>query len=437
MMAGNHWQRYNNGRLLHGILFCLYLVFLASLIFSLRAFSSIATALLLVVGAIDFLKHRTENSEPFVMRLLFCAAAYVLLHLTALLYTGNMEEGWKKLQMASGIIALPMALYFSSRFLNQSRYRQLMWGFTLLLVAASVVCLVIAVSKAKTLDDTAFFYHQLVQPIGQHAVRFSILVYIALLFLWNEAVGRDRNRKRLGITLFLFLSFFLFLLSSKLVLVFFICSFLLLALRRTRFTKLFPLLLILMVAGVAVVSLTKNPVEQRFRLLFSGDAGLFQRNQFDQGIYFNGVQFRLLQWRLVPKLLQESSGWLQGIGPGDAQDLLNKNYVEMNMYTGVPGTSDKGLLDYHTHNQFLQSFLELGVVGLLVFLLLFYCLAMLAVRERRLEAILLLVLLFLYCFTDAILQTQYGIVIFCFFPLLSYLSHRFNRLPPAETPATL
>ena len=97
------------------------------------------------------------------------------------------------------------------------------------------------------------------------------------------------------------------------------------------------------------------------------------------------------------------------------------------MYIGEPARGDSGYWNYHTHNQFLQILLQTGVLGLLALLSFWVALAIWARRsgESGLQAFVLL--LFLYCFSDAPLETQYGILLLIFLPMFTYLSHRFNE----------
>jgi O-antigen ligase len=75
---------------------------------------------------------------------------------------------------------------------------------------------------------------------------------------------------------------------------------------------------------------------------------------------------------------------------------------------------------YNTHNQFLQSVLHNGWIGVIVFLLCFVVLIELAVKSKRRNYAFLIIVLLLYACIESVLETQYGIVLFCFFPLFLY-----------------
>jgi O-antigen ligase len=90
------------------------------------------------------------------------------------------------------------------------------------------------------------------------------------------------------------------------------------------------------------------------------------------------------------------------------------------MYTGIAGTDQMGFLGYHTHNQFLQVTLENGLPALFIFLSLCYTLSRMAVGSKKNEVKWLVALLLIYCFTDAPLETQYGLIIFLLCPVFLF-----------------
>jgi O-antigen ligase len=268
-----------------------------------------------------------------------------------------------------------------------------------------------------------FFYHDLVKPLSQHAIQFSILVFIALLFLIeNLKETKLLLSPAFGHSMIAFLSLFLLLLSSKLIISFYIFYLTSIFLRNRINKKRFFATYLIFITAFISIAITPNPIGNRFRSMITGNSLLFEQQKFNPGVYFNGVQFRLLEWRFSFEILNEQKAWIKGVTPADAQSFLDKKYTETNMFTGIPGTQNHGFLGYHTHNQFLQSLLENGLPGLVVFLLICFSLFKMAWGHARHELKWLVTLLIVYCFTDAPFETQYGIVIFTLFPLLFYLT---------------
>ena len=87
------------------------------------------------------------------------------------------------------------------------------------------------------------------------------------------------------------------------------------------------------------------------------------------------------------------------------------------MYSGEPGRGDRGYLIYNTHNQFLETILQNGIIGLSVLLIICFSLVKMAANEKNRVTSFIILLLLAWLFTESAFETQYGIIIFTFFPL--------------------
>jgi O-antigen ligase len=318
--------------------------------------------------------------------------------------------------------------------------RRLLAAYCIILTVASLYCLAMAGHRYTIYHSRyVFFYHQLVISLSQHGVYFSIFVFVALVYLLTALRKREFiGNKSVHIALILFLSFFLLLLSSKMVIVFyavFLIYYLLSLFKRYKRHRswILPSIIIFIVTGCMIL-LTTNPVSQRFNDIFHGDIRYILKDKFDRADYFNGVQFRLLQWRLVPEILTENKSWVPGVGTGDAQNLLDQQYISKNMYQGDPAKKgSRGYLDYNTHNQFLQSLLQTGIIGAAIFLLITCCLARMAWKSRDSMYVFIVALLIVYSLIESVFETQYGILLYTFFPLFMRIesdsSYTHSRLP--------
>lgn len=409
--------------LLSVALFILYAAFFAGLIFSWRAVSSMATGLLFITG---FIYNRQRAANIFSSRAerFFCVAcsAYFILQLLLYFTKDNSARGWQELILKSGLVFLPLAVCFTRNFIYEKKHA-LQQLFCLLLMFAAAYCLAKAfISYSTDGASDHFFYHPLVHPLKQHAVYFSLLVYFALLCQLEGIVKQEWFiSKPVHYLSGIFLIVFLVLLASKLVLSFFAVTVLYyLFLFQHWEEKRRPVLLIASLgfaAGMCALLLTSNPVSKRFRELFNGDMRAVTENVSRPDEYFNGLQFRVLQWRLVPEILNEQRAWLWGTGAGHSQDLLIQKYSSRNMYTGASGSPGGGYGLYNTHNQWLESLLKNGVAGLIAFFLVCFGLLKIAIKQRKRVLSFAVIVLFLYSFTEALLETQYGLIIFVFFPL--------------------
>src|SRR3990170_6656219 len=301
-------------RISYAFVHIMYLLFFTSLVFSFRAVSSISIAAILLAGTI---LSRSWTS-PFRLnnRNLFLAGSTLLflLQILALLYTTNTQQAWISIRIKTGLLITPLAIYSTSYIITPIA-KKLLAQYCLILFTATLYCFCISyLNYQKNGDSSAFFYHSLVSPLNQHAVYFSLLVMISLLFLLETIEKKHFIFTRLfHFSLIIYLSIFLFLLSSKLVIgfyIFFLLYYFIYFLQKNKLNRL-------AIAGSLIVCITlvglaltiRNPVSKRFSEIINGDIKLVAQDRFDKGDYFNGLQFRLLQWRFVGEILTENKCW--------------------------------------------------------------------------------------------------------------------------------
>lgn len=132
-------------------------------------------------------------------------------------------------------------------------------------------------------------------------------------------------------------------------------------------------------------------------------------------------KLRILSWKTSIELISEAP--LLGYGIGDANDVLNERYKKL-------GYLDNYEQQYNAHNQFLQTWLQTGIVGIGVLICIFI---LLAVRMRRSpNEFSVFLILFISLFFESMLVRFNGIVFFSIIgPLLlkkrSILSSRIIR----------
>jgi O-antigen ligase len=406
-----------NNRTLSLFYQALFLLFFTGLIFSFRAVSSISIAALLFTGVISDPRAFISifRRKEISLFLLACLLVW-LLQVFSLLYTHDQKEGMSSILMKSGILLTPIAI-LSTDYLSHETLKKLCWHYCLLLFLAIAICLSIAIFRySDTQDSSVFFYHQLVSPIKQHAIYFSVLVMAG--FVYCSVQVPENKWTWAGIIIF---PPFLYLLASKLMIALFIVYLLILIIRsiRNRSSRFVVTAGLILIVAVSLLILfkTKNPVSRRFTEITQHDLSIVERDQFDPSVYFNGLQFRLLLWKWVPEILQQKNAWILGVSPGDAQASLDQLYLSKHLYAGDPAHNDRGFLIYNTHDQFLQSFLENGIIGLLIFAFFYFNVLRLGWRLRDNALGFMTILLASLVFTEAVLEIQYGIIIYSSFPL--------------------
>ena len=408
----------------HLITYSLYLLFLVSLIFSFRAVSSMSIAAIFLTGVITiFLKGPSSKKNKYRLYFVIGCASLLLLSVVAILYTTDVHEGWNNARIKTGLLIVSLAV-FVAPIPDENLLRKLLFHYCLLLTLASTYCLGHAFARYQQSGSASvFFYHSLVNPIAQHAIYFSLMILFGLIFLL-EAIKRNFRYlpRSLHLSLIGLLSLFLFMLSSKLIIsiyLVYLFLWLLQILKSNSSSRLIsPVFIGLVILSVLLVFSIPNPVSSRFYDIVRGNISIVRQDSFKPGDYFNGLQFRLLQWKFVPEILTENGRWWIGISPGDAQSYLNEKYLSKNMYSGDPTKGTRGYLVYNTHNQFLQTLLQTGIIGLVVLIATCLCMLKMAIEQKSRLTIFITIALLAWLFTESPFETQYGIMIFTFFPML-------------------
>ena len=416
MPAKGRFDYYNTA------IFILLTALLISLAFSNRIVNSIST---ITLAAIIFLHTNriTLFKRAFKDRYFISCLCFLLINLAGFLYTNDSNQNLKEFSIKAGIVAIPFFFCANSCKLKIN-LRHLMTAFTLCLLATTLYCLFYALTIYRQHgDSSAFFYHTLLSPFNEHAVYYSFYLLFCMLYWIEEGIAALRYTKWKALVILALVYFFMIiiLLSSKIVLgllsvyiVYFILSRLIYKQNKK--------VLLSVVAGlgmvVTILVVTNNPVKKRFTDITNGATTLFQQQKFNAGVYFNGLQFRLLTWRFTSEILNEQKAWLPGVSAGDGQKLLRRKYIETGMYTG-DGSNSGGYLLYNCHNIYLQTTLESGLIGLVSLLSIIASFLFKLVKSKKRTALIFFLCMLVFGFTESYLSRQFGIVLFTFLPLLA------------------
>lgn len=120
--------------------------------------------------------------------------------------------------------------------------------------------------------------------------------------------------------------------------------------------------------------------------------------------YLTGNEVRIAMWLVTWEAFKENP-W--GVGTGSLDVVLEKKLVSY-------GQLDLAKAHYNPHNQFLQTGLELGIIGLFGFLLILYFAVRRAIQLRSKVFLFFLLGFFIHCLFESVLQRQSGLIFFTF-----------------------
>lgn len=342
--------------------------------------------------------------------------------LVGLMYTGDMDAGLFDLEVKLSILIFPLSLFPVTK-LSKTQLDKVYILFAFGCLAAVFICFNVAfwnytyerwAMKQQLYHENMginFFLSSRVSYF-MHPSYFSMYLCFAVAALLYRPAGLFTNIFfRYGVILIfavsiLFLASKLGILLLILLFGYFLFSF--------KNKKVIITVLVLFI-GVFVGLLTFST---EFANKFKNMTAAFQTSNQDQTSAESSVA-RVLIWESTASLIKESP--LVGYGTGDVKQALNGKYKE----SGYLGILDHEL---NAHNQFLQSTLAFGVLGLFAIGLIFYFAFKLFISSKSVLGKLLVIILLVNFMVESMLETQAGVVFFAFWLLFeSYrLTENFN-----------
>ena len=278
---------------------------------------------------------------------------------------------------------------------------------------ASVLLIARAIGYAFQGESNYFFYMDF--SYFMHPSYFAMYLCFALVLLafyypvWFET---QPALKKMSWVYAIVLTVTVFLCASKMG---FITLFLMVPLLLAyRFRKHMSLKSVAFVAVVGILLLFSLPflfptTIDRFKSITT-----LEPEQIDKASSESSA-VRVLVWKQSSELIARKP--LTGYGIGDANDSLYAAYSKNGL---------TGALEHHlnTHNQFLQSALQMGVVGFLAIVLLTIYNGIIAMRSRHFSLLAFSLLLLLNYTVESMLQTASGVLFTAaFYCLLTRIPH--------------
>jgi O-antigen ligase len=144
----------------------------------------------------------------------------------------------------------------------------------------------------------------------------------------------------------------------------------------------------------------------------------FEWDQYDPQIV-NSVNLRFVHWGCSWEALKQDNNWLIGAGTGDAQEYINQCYV------GRFGAESVFAIDnFNSHNQYLTTWLNLGIIPLLILVGHFLIILVIYFRERFLLGVIFVIGIMFFCLTESILEAHKGVTFYALIQSLFLFSDR-------------
>jgi O-antigen ligase len=272
-------------------------------------------------------------------------------------------------------------------------------------------------------ESAEFFYHTLVLPLEANAIYISLWYLMVVLF--NIHLQIKKRVDSFFVICNVLLAIYILLLSSKMIFTLMIVSVSILVFptlkNRVRNLKVFRIGLLTAIVIVISGVILSGSLYSRFKKVSNiGEVNeVLTKKEFGQVYPWNGLTLRVLQLRSFWDIENsESFNPILGVGINNGQLPLNERYKEYNLYAGKKGEANGGFFHYNFHNQYAQTLIETGIIGLVILLFIIFQWFVWAKNEKS-NLILTVSLVFVFLMiTESLLLRQKGIVAFVFIPFL-------------------
>lgn len=349
------------------------------------------TILLFVISLYDFKFNKVHFNELFLLML-----SFYLFHVFSFFYSKDKNEALFDLQVKLSLLAFPIIGSCIGNYLNIKKIYLFYIFFSVMLSVFLIIRVLYYYFQNHHLlsyNDFSYFFHPSYLAMYQNTAlalllfnkelqmrRFmKVIVYILL----SVSILFSASKAGIFVLFIVFLVYFLYIKKNIIHWILFFL-FLLLVYFLFKFGKIY------------ATSITDRFITQY-------EIVLKILNKQDVPIETNSI--RVYAW--IASIQNIKNNFLLGVGIGDTQSYLNDFYKN----SGLSVLAEKNI---NSHNQFLQSFLALGILGGVLIIWFFIKLLMLSFQKKLMHIFVIgIIVLFNFLF-ESMLETSSG-NIFCGF----------------------
>ena len=327
---------------------------------------------------------------------LWSMVAYGILYVISALISANQTEGWFKAGLKAWFILLPaICLIGDTSYLTKERIRALFQVFTAALLVRFAICIVISGIQFLQGTPLEVVRNWEEDPIGMHHNYLALYIDIAIVFLYTQILNtphKERRRKWPSLIIAaLALLAYLTLVSSRSGIVALALAFVAALAHLTFFRKQYKVAIITVSLAVVLVAglyIAVPSIFDRFVALTTWTETYYPDD-------------RVLAWECGAKATR--GHLLFGYGSGDYMPHL-VNAFEQRGYTRAID------IGYNTHNEYIETILQTGLLGLAMLLFMLFAPMVTALRKnsRNLLTVLVIIIISSLCVFEAMLNRQMG-----------------------------
>lgn len=347
------------------------------------------------------LKHKLSaiGSHPvFILSI-----AFYLFHLAGMLYTENVKTGLSHLEVKFSLLLFPVLLA-GTRNLIVKDFKKIIWAFVFGNLTAALICVAYAAYRMIKTGENYFYYYDFsIFSLPTYSSVYILFSIAAIFYFITEPNSHYGTKmKWLLVICILFFACIVFLNDSRAAIISGITASALTAVfyfvKRKKWLWLFVSVFLPVLIGTTLF--TYNLRFEPIRRFIAAPHDSLPTSSADN------ITIRYMVAEQSLSLIKENF-WL-GTGTGDVKDNLMSKYSSLHIITAE---HEK----LNAHNQFLETFIGLGVAGFLLLLLLVFQPLYSGTKENNILKISFALLIAVNFLFESMLNTEAGAVFFAFF----------------------
>ncbi|MCX6183798.1 MAG: O-antigen ligase family protein [Flavobacterium sp.] len=396
-----------------------YVILLSAMLITIPlnfAYGSITSILFLVVCLFSF----NKNFIQFNFSLLLPILLYILMVLS-FFWSIDSIETIAALKKEVLFLFMPIVFLLSPR-LNSNQKEQGLKLFSFSMVLYALYYMLKATINFIDKGDTKFFFYHDLVSMDLSAIYMSVFSSFAMFYFFSKTKRIIWEQIAMMI-----LMVFILLLSSKSIIfinvLLFICYYIYIS-KTDKSIKILTLISVVVFLIFSFVCIKR--IQERFLLEYEtafvdntvnleiGNkknvvynlslSQAWKDNNFKPNDFLPGTALRVFQIRIFSEMLQEHNMFFTGFGMGATQEQIRKKVKQYNLFSGNG--------EFNFHNQYVQTFAEIGFFGCFILLLMnFVNIKKAFITKDFMHIVFSLTMLILFL-TDSFLSRQRGIVFF-------------------------
>ena len=288
----------------------------------------------------------------------------------SLYLSDNKARGWRYLDTRLALLYFPVGIGLLS--LTKTFKEKVLLGLAIIATIACAICLVNGIYVSDFFKQPQFLYNDsLTDIIGRQSIYVSLLVncsiYIFGYWIFFKPLSGQKKTLLLAATIFLFVCSYL-LASRNMMLVLYasVIAFLFYYILKKKKYLEGATLLMAMGIGVFLVFKFFPQTINRFKELTYTKydyQSMGKESHYNMEVtadQWNGANFRLAAWQCGWDLFKKHP--VIGVGLGDKQDELKKEYARKDFQFGV-------VTNKNIHNNYLDVLISTGAIGFILFMI--------------------------------------------------------------------